>query len=224
MKQREGSSKLCECGNRNAISKGSGKGGKRVLFSMLSSARHLHRLWVRCVRSAFFFLPLDGAPKAIGVRSGLDDVGAVGDAIEQCFAESRIWKHRRPFRKRQVGRDEDGRLLGALGDDLKQKLRPGFFERNITHLIDGQQFPPLPTIQCPTELSIALRLKQFVDQTSGRDEAGSSSAAGTPERKGQSSSEFSRCLYRPETKPVRLDPRKSLLPTPGSAAWKPVTP
>ncbi len=50
----------------------------------------------------FFLLPLNGASEAIGVAAGLDDVSAIGNAIKKCFAQSRIGKHGRPFRKRKV--------------------------------------------------------------------------------------------------------------------------
>jgi hypothetical protein len=44
-----------------------------------------------------------GSAKAVGVSPGLDDAGAVGNAIDQRLAEPRIGNHLRPFRERQVG-------------------------------------------------------------------------------------------------------------------------
>src|SRR3954454_6021891 len=134
-------------------------------------------LLVICTDSSveFFLLPLDAASEAIGVGAGLDDMGAIGDTIKKCFAQSRIGKHGRPFRKRQVGRDEDRCLFRALGNDLEQKFSTGLFERNVAHLVNGEKLPFLPAIQGATELSVALRFYQFVDQAGGRDKTGSPS-------------------------------------------------
>src|SRR3954453_10172151 len=81
----------------------------------------------------------------------------------------------RPFRKRKVGGDEDRGFLCSLGNHLKQKFSTGFFERNIAHLVNGEKLPFLPAIQGATELSVALRFYEFIDQTGGRDKTGSPS-------------------------------------------------
>src|SRR2546422_5431826 len=63
-----------------------------------------------------------GAPEAEGLGAGLDDVGAVGDAVEQCLAEPGVGDDLGPLRERQVGRQDDRGPLGPLGDDLEQEL------------------------------------------------------------------------------------------------------
>jgi hypothetical protein len=153
------------------ISKESGKGGKHdSCFPGFPRS-------VICTGSSveFFLFPLDSASEAIGVGAGLDDMGAIGDTIKKCFAQSRIGKHGRPFRKRKVGGDENRGLLCSLGNHLKQKFSTGFFERNIAHLVNGEKLPFLPAIQGATELSVALRFYEFVDQAGGRDKTGSPS-------------------------------------------------
>ncbi|MDQ2832904.1 MAG: hypothetical protein M3Y50_04000 [Acidobacteriota bacterium] len=67
---------------------------------------------------------------------------------------------------------------------MKQKFSTGFFERNIAHLVNGEQLPFLPAIQGATELSIPLRFYQFVDQAGGRDEASSPSLPASLDTKG----------------------------------------
>jgi hypothetical protein len=46
--------------------------------------------WSRLIRFCSLLLLLRGSTEAIRFRAGLQDVSAVGDAIEQCFAESRV--------------------------------------------------------------------------------------------------------------------------------------
>lgn len=48
---------------------------------------------------------------------------AVGDAIQQRLAQSRIRKHLGPFRERQIGDHDQRGAFGSLGDHLKQELR-----------------------------------------------------------------------------------------------------
>ena len=81
------------------ISKESGKRGKHdACFPGFP-------LPVICTGSSveLFLFPLDSASEAIGVGAGLDDMGAIGDTIKKCFAQSRIGKHGQPSRKRKVG-------------------------------------------------------------------------------------------------------------------------
>ena len=66
---------------------------------------------------------LQGSAKAVRVSPGLNDVGAVGNAIDQRLAEPCIGNHLRPFRERQVGSNDDCSLLGPFGNDLEQELR-----------------------------------------------------------------------------------------------------
>jgi hypothetical protein len=49
-------------------------------------------------------------------------VGTIGDAVEQRLAEAVVGEDRRPLGERQVGDDDDGSLLGAIGDDLEEHL------------------------------------------------------------------------------------------------------
>ena len=45
---------------------------------------------LRSMRFGSFLLLLGGSAEAIGFRAGLQDVSAIGDAIQQSFAQSRV--------------------------------------------------------------------------------------------------------------------------------------
>lgn len=62
-----------------------------------------------------FLLSFHGAAEAVGLASGLEDVGAIGDAVEQRFAEAGVGEDRGPLGEEQVGGDDDGCLLCAVG-------------------------------------------------------------------------------------------------------------
>jgi len=85
------------------------------------------------VRS-FGFAFLQRAPEPVGLGSSLDDIGAVSDAVEQRLAQPGIGNHRGPLRKRQIGSDDDGGLLGPFGNDLEQKFGADLGQRHISSL------------------------------------------------------------------------------------------
>ena len=71
-----------ECGNREAISKSSGKGGKPVVgFPGFPAARHFHG-WPASGWLCSFLLSIRSSAEAIRFRAGLQDVSAVSYAIE----------------------------------------------------------------------------------------------------------------------------------------------
>ena len=51
-------------------------------------------------RASGFLPPFHRPTEAERLRSGFDDVRPVCDSVQQRFAESRVWKYRRPFGKR----------------------------------------------------------------------------------------------------------------------------
>ena len=63
--------------------------------------------------------------------TGLDDVGAVGDSIQQRFTQSRIGKHGCPFRERQVGCDDQSRPFRPIRDHLEQELGTNVGKRHV---------------------------------------------------------------------------------------------
>ena len=83
--------------------------------------------------------PGGGAAEAIGIGSGFDDVGAVGDPVEQRLAQPGIGEDLGPLRERQVGGDDDRRPLGPFGDHLEQELRARVGQGHVADLIERDE-------------------------------------------------------------------------------------
>ena len=65
-------------------------------------------------------------------------MGAIGDPVQQGFAEPGIWKHLRPLGKCEFDGQDQRAALGAVGDDLEEKL-------GADHL--GQRSAPDPVMK-----------------------------------------------------------------------------
>src|SRR6202047_3804829 len=78
---------------------------------------------------------LQGTAEAVGLRSGLDDIRAVSDAVDQRLTEPGVGNHLGPFRERQIGGDDHGGLLGPFGDYLEQELRNELRQRYVDDFI-----------------------------------------------------------------------------------------
>ena len=90
-------SELWECGNREAISKDGGKGGKPDLGFPGFPRPGISTAQSFAVRFGSFLLLFGRPTEAIRFGAGLQNMSAVGDAIQQCFAEPRIGNDLRPF-------------------------------------------------------------------------------------------------------------------------------
>ena len=77
----------------------------------------------------------------------------MGQAIRNCARETLRAEDTGPFIEWQVGGDDDGAALVALGDDLEQQPGAGLAERNEAEFIDDQQvlagLQLLQTLQAP---------------------------------------------------------------------------
>src|SRR6516164_4669867 len=93
---------------------------------------------------AFPLALLQGTAEAVGLGSGFDDIGAVSDAVDQRLAEPGVGNHRSPFRKRQIGSDDHGRLFSPFGDDLEQKLCADLGQGHVAHFVERDQIVASP--------------------------------------------------------------------------------
>jgi hypothetical protein len=76
---------------------------------------------VRSTRVPIAELP--SAPEAVGLAAGLNDIGAVSDAVDQGLAHPSVGNHLGPIpRTVDWCGDDHGRLLGPFGGDLEQEL------------------------------------------------------------------------------------------------------
>jgi len=120
-----------------------------------------------------FLLSFHGAPESVGLVSCLQDVGAVGDTVEEGLAEAGVGEDRRPLRERQVGGDDDGGLLCPIGDDLEEHLGSDLGQGNVAHLIEGDQVPLLPSGESAAELAVVAGFDEFVDESGDGGESDS---------------------------------------------------
>ena len=67
-------------------------------------------------RLAFALAPFKRPAKAVGLAAGLDNVRPVRQPVQDRLAEPGVGEHLRPFRERQVGRNDHRRPLRAVGD------------------------------------------------------------------------------------------------------------
>ena len=69
-----------------------------------------------------------------------------------------VGNHRGPFGERQIGGDDYGRLLGAFGDNLEQKLGAHLGQWHVSHLIERDQIVTGPACQRTAELQLMFGL------------------------------------------------------------------
>lgn len=78
--------------------------------------------WLASLRPGSLLLFFRGSTEAIGFGTGFQDVTAIGDSIQQRFAQSRIRNDLRPLRKWQIRSEHHSGFLGALGLAIVQLL------------------------------------------------------------------------------------------------------
>src|SRR5215471_3764441 len=100
-----------------------------TLFDRLSVAWiHYHFSFSRCLSGgavstfrirSFALALLQGTAETVGLGSRRGDIGAVSDAIDQRLAEPGVGNYLGPFRERQVGGDDHGRLFSSICNHLE---------------------------------------------------------------------------------------------------------
>jgi hypothetical protein len=70
-------------------------------------------------------------PEAPGLAAGVDDVGLVGDAVDDGLGEARVGEDLCPLAEGEVGGDDQRAALVALGDDLEDELGGALGEGEI---------------------------------------------------------------------------------------------
>ena len=68
--------------------------------------------------------------------AGFDDVAVVRQAVEHGSRHLGVAKNLRPICKRQIGGDEQRRVLVKLADQMEQQLAAGLAERQIAKFVD----------------------------------------------------------------------------------------
>lgn len=77
--------------------------------------------------------------KAVAVAAGLDDVGVVGDSVNDGCGEAWVGDDLAPFAEWQVRCDRDGRFLFSFGDDLEDEFSALGVELDVAELVEAEQ-------------------------------------------------------------------------------------
>ncbi len=67
-----------------------------------------------CASTGRRLSPGGGAAEPLGLRAGVDDVGAIGEVVDQGLAQALVGDDLSPFGERQVGGDDHRRFLGPV--------------------------------------------------------------------------------------------------------------
>ena len=81
----------------------------------------------------------DTVVESIAFPVHLEDVYAVGQAIQQGTGEAFAAEHLGPLVEGQVGRDHDAAAFIAFGKELKEQFRPSLGKGDIAELVDNDQ-------------------------------------------------------------------------------------
>src|SRR5690606_2550061 len=101
---------------------------------MVVSVDTASRTWRRSGRAL-----LRGLGQAVGVGAGLEDGAAEGEPVDDGSAEPGVAEGLCPAAEGLVGRDRDGCLLLAFGEDLEEEFGPAAVELHVAELVDAEQ-------------------------------------------------------------------------------------
>ncbi len=134
--------------------------------------------------------------EAEAVVSGLQDVAAVGEAVEQGRGHLGVTKDGGPFTEAQVGGDDDAGAFVKFAEQMEQQGPARGAERQVSQFVQdhevelGQAFGDL------SGLALGLFLFEGVDQFDGREEADLSAVIEPPRVYRRVVCSMTRRLYR----------------------------
>lgn len=105
--------------------------------------------------------------KAIALGSEFKDVAGVCEPVKESAQESVIVKDLRPFCEGQVGGDENGAALVALGEKGEEHLRTLLRERDKAEFINDNELLFEESILQTAKGLVLLRFDELVDEGSG---------------------------------------------------------
>ena len=85
-----------------------------------------------------------GVRLAVGVEAvaggaGLDDVGVVGDAVDDGGGEAGVGEGFGPFAEWGVGGDSDCGAFFSFGEDLEEQFGGVLVEAHVAEFVDGEE-------------------------------------------------------------------------------------
>jgi hypothetical protein len=78
----------------------------------------------------------EAVAEAPGLGAGVDDVGAVGESVDDGLREPGVGEDLGPFAERQVRRDDQAAAFVAFGEDLEDEFGGAVGQREIAKLVD----------------------------------------------------------------------------------------
>ena len=77
--------------------------------------------------------------EAPGLGAGVDDVGAVGEAVDDGLGQPGVGEDLGPLAERQVGGDDQRAAFVALGEDLEDELGGAVGQREVAELVEDDE-------------------------------------------------------------------------------------
>src|SRR3989337_4146690 len=84
-------------------------------------------------------LPAQALLEAVGVALELEDVAAMGEAVQEGSGQAGVAEELRPAGEVQVGGDQHPPSLVALGEDAEQQFGAGLGEGDEPDLVEYEQ-------------------------------------------------------------------------------------
>jgi hypothetical protein len=103
--------------------------------------------------------------------AGLDDGGVVGEPVDDRGAQAGVGEGLGPAAEGFVGRDCDGGLLFAFGEDLEEEFGAAPVELEVAQFIQTEQVDPAVAGDDFGEGSVVLGFGELVDEPGGEDVA-----------------------------------------------------
>ena len=115
---------------------------------------------------------LGTGPEAEAVIAGLEDVAAVGQAVEERRGHLGVAKDRGPFAEAEVGGDDDAGAFGRACSGDGRARRRRWRRRVIAQLVEDHEVGACQGLCDLAGLSLGLLLFERIDQLDRREEAG----------------------------------------------------
>ena len=74
--------------------------------------------------------------EAPGLGAGVDDVRAVGEAVDDGLGEAGVGEDLGPLAERQVGGDDQAAAFVAFGEDLEDEFGGAVGQREVAEFVD----------------------------------------------------------------------------------------
>ena len=102
--------------------------------------------------------------ESVAVGAGFDDVGFVGDAVDDGGGEAGVGEGFGPFGEGGVGGDGDGCSFFAFGEDLEEEFGGVLVEVDVAEFVDGEEFVAAVFLDDAGEVVVVFGLAEFVGE------------------------------------------------------------